>query len=188
MSPLPRGSYSLSSMNDTRNILDKYKGWETDLVREDVQRNVFPFSVCMINLNYDFNFSTVLRNANAFGAKHVYYLSGSRRFDKRGAVGTNHYTMFSHIPDFNSFVALSANFNCVAVELVPEAIPMDSFEWPDNPVLMVFGSEGNGLSKEVLDICPYKVYIPMHGSVRSLNTACASAIAMNDYVTKYKNL
>lgn len=175
-------------MNDTRNILDKYKGWETDLVREDVQKHVFPYSVLMFNLNYDFNFATVLRNANAFGAKHVYYVSGSKKFDKRGAVGTNHYTSFSHIPDFNGFVDLSRNFHCVAVELTPDAIPLDTFKWPTNPVLMVFGSEGMGLSKEVLDLCPWKTYIKIYGSVRSLNTACASAIAMSDYVRKYEGV
>lgn len=170
---------------ETRNIITKYSGWETDLIREDVQKNTFPYTVCMVNLNYDFNFSTVIRNANAFGAEHVYYVSGTKKFDRRGTVGTHHYTNVTHLSDIHGIMALGNNFNRVAVELVPESIPMGDFNWPRNP-LMIFGSEGEGLSQEVLDLCPQKVYIPMYGSVRSLNTACASAIVMNDFVSKYQ--
>lgn len=170
---------------DTRNIVDKYKGWETDLIRESVISNTFPYSVCMVNLNYDFNFATVVRNANAFGAKKVYYVSESKKLDRRGMVGTNHYTSIHHLRNINDLLDHSGTYNRVAVEVVDRATPLDEFVWPENPV-MIFGSEGMGLSKEVLDFCPFKTYIPMYGSVRSLNTACASAIVMADFVRKYE--
>lgn len=172
-------------MDDTRNILDKYKGWETELIKGDVQQRTLPYSVCMVNLNYDYNFATVVRNANAFGAKKVYYVSGTKKFDRRGTVGTHHYTDVCHLRSVYDLLDCSDTYNRVAVEIVEGATPLDKFTWPENP-LMIFGSEGVGLSKEVLDFCPFKTYIPMHGSVRSLNTACASAIVMSDFVSKYE--
>lgn len=170
---------------DTRNVLDKFKGWEQDLIREDVKKNAFPYSICMVNLNYDYNFATVLRNANAFGVENVYYVSESKRYDKRGTVGTHHYTPPIHLASLAVLMDISSSFNCVAVELDEKAVPISHFEYPDNP-LLIFGSEGLGLSKEILDICPNKVYIPMYGSVRSLNTACASAVVMNDFTEKWR--
>lgn len=42
-------------------------------------------------------------------------------------------------------------------------------------VCFVFGSEGNGISKEVLEVCTDRVSIPMHKGIDSLNVASASA-------------
>ena len=42
---------------------------------------------------------------------------------------------------------------------------------------IVFGSEGDGISKRVLDICDVAATIPMNGGVDSINVASASAVA-----------
>ncbi len=58
----------------TRNVVDRYKNWSTESIRKDLQRTANPFAVCMEHWQGDFNISTLIRNANAFNAKKVYYL------------------------------------------------------------------------------------------------------------------
>ena len=45
-------------------------------------------------------------------------------------------------------------------------------------VFRVIGNEGNGLSKEIINLCNDKVTIPMLGRAESLNAAMAAGILM----------
>ena len=171
-------------LTDPRNVIDRYKGWATDLIREDVKRHTFPYAVAMENLQGDFNLSSVLRGSNALGAREMYYL-GRKKWDKRGAVGTHNYTDIIHIPDHEGLKALKDKYTLVALENgMPESQSLYEFEWPTNP-LIILGEEGLGITKETLELCDYFVYIPQYGSVRSLNAAVAGAISMNDFVSKH---
>ena len=46
------------------------------------------------------------------------------------------------------------------------------------PVCLVIGNEGNGVSKNVIEACNSKLYIPMHNNAESLNAAVAASIIM----------
>lgn len=48
----------------------------------------------------------------------------------------------------------------------------------DMPVVMVVGSEGNGISPLVLKQCDFRVRIPMVGHVNSLNVSVATALLL----------
>ena len=47
-----------------------------------------------------------------------------------------------------------------------------------NNIVLVIGNEGNGVRKEVSDICDKKVYIKMNSNTESLNAAVAGSILM----------
>ncbi len=174
-------------MTDKRNVVDKYKEWMKDLIRDDVQKNTFPFAVLMEHLQGDFNIGGVVRSANAFGAMGVYYC-GKKQWDRRGAVGTHNYTDVQYVSDIQaSSKSLLRHFTFVALEQCEDSIPMGKFEWPKRPLIIV-GEEGSGLTEEMLALCKYKVEIPQHGSVRSLNAASAASIAMYDFVLKHKKV
>jgi len=170
------------------NIIDKYKWdrltkWTTELIKEDLQKTAFPFAVLMENFLGDFNIGTVVRNANAFNAKEVYYL-GNKHYDRRGTVGTHHYTNVNHVRDTEGLKALKEKYTFVGVEnSVAGAMPLADFQWPDR-TLIIIGEEGVGITAETLALCDHFVYIPQFGSVRSLNAGVASGIVMNDLVTK----
>ena len=181
----PGSNPGAATISSKRNVIDYYRGWENDLIKADLKLKTFPYSVLMVNLNYDFNFATFLRNANALGAKNIYYYSAKKRYDKRGTIGTDHYTVPIHIRTGKDVLKLKKEYTFVAIETGNDGKSLDSFVWPDNP-LLIFGSENMGLSQSILDMCDYRVYIPMYGSVRSFNTGCASAIVMHDFVRKYK--
>ena len=50
------------------------------------------------------------------------------------------------------------------------------------PVAFIFGSEGNGLSREFAELAPRSVRIPMSSRVESLNVAAAATICMFERV------
>ncbi len=49
-----------------------------------------------------------------------------------------------------------------------------------NPCALVFGSEGDGVSRLVKERCDFIVSIPMYGQVNSLNVSTASAVIINE--------
>jgi tRNA G18 (ribose-2'-O)-methylase SpoU len=169
---------------DTRNVQDRFKHWTTDLIKETVKKESLPFSVLMQQLESDFNIGSVFRSANGFGASEVYYY-GKKRYDRRGQVGVNNYFDIKFLKTLDDVSSLKEKYKFVALELTENAVDLRSFVWPNNS-LMIIGEESLGVSKELLDMSDYVVKIPLMGSVRSYNAACASSIAMYDFVSKYK--
>ena len=123
-----------------------------------------------------------IRNANAFNAKKVFYY-GKKKYDRRGSVGTHHYIDLVYIDDPRRLISLKSDFTLVCLDNVEGSVPMEDFIWPEN-TLMIFGEEGLGLTKEILELADYVVSIKQYGSVRSMNVGTTSGIAMYDYTSK----
>lgn len=166
------------------NTIDKYSGWTTDLINQDLRKSAHPFSVLLEQIHGDFNIGTGIRNANAFNAFEVFYYGPKKKFDRRGAVGTYHYVDLKYLPTLEDVKKLKEKYTFVGIDCVPGSVAMESFFWPEN-TLMCFGEEGTGLSKETMELCDVIVHITQYGSVRSLNVGTASGIAMYDFVTKF---
>lgn len=167
------------------NVIDRYKAWTLDLIKKDLKATAHPFAVCMENFQHDMNVGCGLRNSNAFNAKECFYLSSSRKWDRRGSVGVQNYSLMTQLPNYEALAALKEKYTLIGVDCVEGSIPMESFEWPDN-TLMIFGEEGLGLTEGTKQLCEKIVHISMFGSVRSFNAGVASGIAMYDWVNKYK--
>ena len=174
----------------TRNVIDRYKSWSTESIKRDLQRTANPFAVCMEHWQGDFNISTLIRNANAFNAKKVYYL-GKKKYDRRGTVGTHHYVDLSYLGNsYLSLAELKNDYTIIAIDNnISNTCMLDKFDWLslDKPPLMLFGEEGVGLTKEALTIADCAVEIPQFGSVRSLNVGTCSGILMYDYMMNLQN-
>ncbi|MBS1722638.1 MAG: rRNA methyltransferase [Armatimonadetes bacterium] len=168
-------------MTDDRNVVDYYKYWTTEAIVADLDTKRHNFSVLCANVQGDFNVGTVIRNANAFLASMV-YLYGRRKYNRNGAVGTQHYTHFKHVQTIEDVTALTESAMLVAVDNVPGAEDVATADLPlDRHVIFVFGEEGTGVSPELLALCEKTVYIKQFGSVRSLNVGTASGIVMYEY-------
>lgn len=69
-------------------------------------------------------------------------------------------------------------FATVAMALTDRSVPIDDKSLASEPRLaIVLGTEGDGLSKQVLEQTDYVARIPMSHNVDSLNVAAASAVA-----------
>ena len=185
---------------DTRNLIDHYKYWNDDAIRADLDDKRFNYSVVCCNIGNDFNIATVIRNANAFLAKEV-VIYGNKKYDRRGTVGTHHYSNFRHvktIEDLHSYVSNLRSGDCiqsdkngsgmvrlVGIDNVDESSDVNEYNFdPNIHYVMIFGQEQIGIPQNVLDMCDDILYIPQYGSVRSINVGTASGIIMNNYCSK----
>ena len=177
-------------MSWQRNVLDKYKGMSESDIKENLKETAHSFAVLMEHWKGDFNIATMVRNANAFNAKEVFYI-GKKKWDKRGAVGTYKYTPINFIEHYEDLLSLKQLYTFVAVDNnLPETCELLNFDWNSlkKPPLMIFGEEGEGLTQTMLKLCEYVVEIPQYGSVRSLNVGTSSGIIMYDYINKLKEV
>jgi len=171
----------------TRNVIDEYKDIPTEQIKEILQSKAHSFAVLMEQWQGDFNFSTLVRNANAFNAKEVFYL-GRKKWDRRGAVGTHHYININYLGDdsegIDNLLKLKEKYHIVAIEnnSVDSKRPYNliDYKWPKNS-LMIFGEEGQGVSPQLLALADDIVEIKQFGSVRSLNVGTTSGIIMNSW-------
>lgn len=160
-----------------KNVVEKYKEWDVPEIRLDVQRNTFPYFALMENWSGDFNQATLIRNANAFGCRKVFYLAHKKKWDRRGAVGTHNYTSVNYLRTLDDFLKIKDNYRIVVVENNTNyrCDPINKLAIQPN-TMFVFGSEGNGVSKEILDLADQIVYIPQFGSIPSINVGVCSGI------------
>ena len=69
-------------------------------------------------------------------------------------------------------------FKTIAMALTDDSVSPDSDEIRSNEkVAIILGTEGAGLPKKVISACDYRVMIPMHLGVDSLNVGAAAAIS-----------
>lgn len=170
---------------DTRNVVDKYKGVPNELIKADLDKSRLKLQVAIENFQNDFNIGTVIRNANAFNLSAVHVI-GRKHYNRRGAMVTDKYMNMYHHADMAGFVAEmgSQGVSIFAVDIVPGAVDLHTVEFPENCVL-VFGAEGPGVSAEGLEAAEKIVQIEQFGSTRSINVGVASGIAMYRYVQQY---
>ena len=62
----------------------------------------------------------------------------------------------------------------------PRALPLHDKKFIQNTTL-IFGSENNGITSELLDIAQDVRFIESFGSTRSVNVGVAAGIAMYEY-------
>lgn len=169
------------------NVKDKFKSWETHDIKVTVQAETLPYAVCMMQISGDYNFSTVVRNANAFGAREVYYWGPRRHWDRRGAVGMHNYTDVVHLRqgDYDGLLALRQRYrHFIAADIVEDlSTDLRKHVWqPDT--LIFFGEEGSGLPLDILGMCDAVVHIPQMGCVRSINVGTSAGVFMYDYMMR----
>ena len=169
---------------DTRNVVDRYRYWKREAIVADLDGLRYPFHVAIENWEHDFNIGTVVRNANAFMAKAV-HIVGKRRWNRRGAMVTDRYQHVHHHKTAEDFAtwAESENLSILGVDNIENAIPIETTTLPEHSVL-VFGQEGPGLSKEMINACEMILEITQYGSTRSINAGVASGIAMYEWLSQ----
>lgn len=170
--------------DDPRNIIDEYKHLPNEEIKKRLKEKAFPYAIMFEHWTNDFNISGVFRTANVFGAEAIYYVGG-KRFDRRGCQGCYNYQEIVHLKSLEALKVLKERYTIIAVDNIEGSKPIESYQYPRNP-LFCFGSESDGLSKELLDMADEKIYIPQYGSVRSLNCSVAAGIVLHDFVRKFQ--
>ncbi|WP_439655408.1 TrmH family RNA methyltransferase [Tsukamurella strandjordii] len=184
----PKYDPELLADGDRRNVVDGYRYWTREAIVADLDTRRHPFEVAIENLGHDANIGTVVRTANAFGAKAVHII-GRKRWNRRGAMVTDRYQHIRHHPDAEAFAAWCAEreLPIVAVDNQPGSVPLERGSLPRRCALL-FGQEGPGVSGDARQIAGTTVSIAQFGSTRSINVGVAAGIAMHAWVREHADL
>jgi tRNA G18 (ribose-2'-O)-methylase SpoU len=163
---------------DRRNVVDRYRYWRLEAIVADLDRTRSRLHVAIQNWEHDFNIGSMVRTANAFNVAAV-HIVGRRRWNRRGAMVTDRYLHVHHHDDEAALFAWLAERGVtpVGVDNLPGSIPLETAALPADCCL-IFGSEGPGLTDDMVAGCAALVAITQHGSTRSMNAGAAAAIAM----------
>lgn len=168
-------------MEDTRNLVDEYKGLTNEQVFSALEKKRTPLEIAIENVEHDFNIGTIVRSANSFNVEKVHII-GKKKYNRRGAMCTDKYLKIVHHANINDFLKTQEGRELVAIENnTPRTKPLHDKKFIQNTTL-IFGSENNGITPELLDKATDVRFIESFGSTRSVNVGVAAGIAMYEYV------
>lgn len=162
--------------NDTRNVINKYKGMPLEEIVADLDKNGIDLEIALDNVTRDYNMGTIIRSANAFGVRHVHII-GSKQWNKRGAMMTDKYLHVHYHATPQEFKYAINHTPLVAVDNTPGSLPLSKANIPKKAILL-FGAEGPGIQDELLNMSQQIVCIEQFGSTRSINVGVAAGIVM----------
>lgn len=134
------------------------------------------------------NLGAIIRSAGAFGAAGV--VIPSRRSAKitaaawKASAGAAARVRVSQVVNLNRALEQAQDAGFRILGLAGEAEELITEVRPDGPVVLVVGSEGEGLSRLVKEHCDTLTRIPIHRAVESLNASVATAIALYELTTE----
>jgi len=132
------------------------------------------------------NVGSIFRSAAAFGATGV-LLSPTcadplYRKAIRTSMGATLQVPFSIDSEWPNALMAIRSEGTILVGLTPDptAVDLETFVADSKgvPMTLLFGNEGVGLSREVLDCCDVRVRIALEESTDSLNVAISAAIVL----------
>ena len=152
-----------------------------DIFQVAKDRNEPPFIVLLDELEDPHNLGAILRTADAAGV-HGVLIPKHRSCPLSATVAKTSAGAVEHVP-----VARVGNLVQTIKKLKQEglwvaAADMDGKDYYDTdltgPLLLIIGSEGQGVGRLVKEQCDFVVRIPMVGKINSLNASVAGSILM----------
>ncbi|HMR73313.1 MAG TPA: TrmH family RNA methyltransferase [Candidatus Saccharibacteria bacterium] len=171
---------------DARNVLDEFKDMPHGDIVAILDARGVELEIGIENLERDYNMGTIVRSANAFGVRHVHII-GRKQWNKRGAMMTDKYLhvhYYDSSSDFVNYIHQNQK-KLIAIENNVDSAPLHSVTLPKSSILL-FGSEGSGISANLLSFADRIVHIEQLGSTRSLNVGVAAGIAMYDWLRRHE--
>ncbi len=161
--------------------------------RDDSDKvNRLPFYVVLDGVTDPQNFGAIARSALAFGASAI--VTAKNRSVQltpsamKAAAGAFEYLPVSVVPGIAGALDVLKRNNIWTVGLCPDGDePLDRISVLSEPVAIVMGSEGSGISRLVRSRCDVVASIVQSGRIGSLNVSAASAIAFYE-VSKRRTL
>jgi 23S rRNA (guanosine2251-2'-O)-methyltransferase len=138
------------------------------------------------------NLGAVVRSVGAFGAHGVVVpqrrSAGMTAVAWRASAGTAARVPVARATNLTRTLREYATAGYMVAGLASEgAVPLDDFELASDPLVLVVGSEGKGLSRLVEQTCDVTVAIPMAGAVESLNASVAAGVVLAEVARRRRS-
>lgn len=149
------------------------------------QRGEPPFIVLLDGITDEGNFGSIIRSAEVLGAHGV--VLGKRRSASLSAVAAKSSSGAADLIPIVKVTNLVATIEELKQKSIwtvaadPEGQDAHTVDMK-GAIAIVIGSEGEGISRLVLEHCDFKARIPMKGQTGSLNAAVAAAVLMYEKI------
>lgn len=139
------------------------------------------------------NLGAVVRSVGAFGGHGVVVpqrrAAGMTAVAWRTSAGTAARVPVARATNLTRTLREYATAGFMIAGLDPEgAVSLDDFELAADPLVLVVGSEGKGLSRLVRQTCDVTVAIPTAGPVESLNASVAAGVVLAEVARQRRHL
>jgi 23S rRNA (guanosine2251-2'-O)-methyltransferase len=154
-----------------------------DLLAEALQAGLPPLLVALDGVTDPRNLGAVIRSALAFGAHGVVIperrSAGITATAWRTSAGTAARMPVAQVTNLVRALKECKDAGLFVIGLDADApTSVDDLEMATEPLVVVVGSEGRGLSRLVGETCDLTVSIPMAASAESLNASVAAAVTL----------
>lgn len=131
------------------------------------------------------NLGTLLRTAAAAGVRQAVLSPGCAAAwsPKVLRAGQGAHFVLSIHEDVDLAAVMTGYAGTTLVTCLDGATSLYDARWSD-PVAWIFGAEGQGVRRELIDMVALRIKIPMPGAVESLNVAAAAAVCLFESVRR----
>ena len=172
-------------------IFEKLKTFLTEERLQKIQhfaRQSSDFILPVMEDVYQFrNAAAIVRSVEACGFHKIVALEKSNIFDPNLKVtkGADTWVEVEKMPwNLNSIKKIKQRgYRIVAVSPEKNATLLPDFQISE-PTALIFGTEGEGVTDEILDFADETLAIPMYGFTKSFNVSVAAAICMYELKQK----
>jgi tRNA G18 (ribose-2'-O)-methylase SpoU len=162
-----------------------------DLPIEEIKRELdrlrTPLRIAVQRSKNPFNVGAIIRVAHSFLVREI-ILIGEEPYYERASMGMEKYENIAHVESEAIFLqrVRDEHLHVVAIEKDhPRVRGLWSFDFPEDNCVLLFGSENEGVSPELLAVAEAVVAIPMFGINHSYPVSVAAGIAMAEWSRRY---
>lgn len=159
-----------------------------DLLDQAIERGATPLFVALDGITDPRNLGAIIRSVGAFGG-HGVIVPQRRSASVNSAAWKTSAGAAARVP-----VAVAANLTATLKEFKKQGVfvigldgggdvSLPDLQLADRPIVLVVGSEGNGLSRLVTQTCDQIVSIPIEAATESLNAGIATSVALYQIAT-----
>ena len=146
------------------------------------------------NIRTPENVGMIMRLSEAFGVEKIYFV-GAHAIDfttkvKRASRNTYKMVNYEFALEGQGIVTelMESGYGSIALEITDRSESLQEYkEEALQKIALVIGSERQGISEELLQLCQYHYHIPMFGKNSSINVVNALSIGLYK-MTEGKNL
>ncbi len=145
-------------------------------------------TVCAENTFHPQNASALVRHCEAFGVQELHAIEFLCGFQANTHIvrGTDKWVdiqRYTSTPEAIDHLK-KQGYRIVAATPHTNDLTPDSFDVAKGPFCLVFGTEKQGISPEIMAVADEFVKIPMYGFVESLNVSACAAILIQGLIEK----
>ncbi len=177
---------TLAEKENPQGILAVARGQPTAL--EDLTPQNFPWGVALVRPQDPGNIGAILRTVDAVGASGVLLLDGNADPFHPASVRASMGALFWHpvvTTDFSAFQRWVERHGYTLVgSSAHGSVDYRAVDRYARPLILLMGSEREGLTPAQAGACRQVIRLPMHGRVTSLNLAVAAGVLLYDIYLK----